>query len=211
MGSRRTRPPTPPLRRYTPPRSGPPSTRSSPMCWTLRRRESTPFQRGGRDAGRRVLARPFTLVLPAASSSRISLLARAGSTLWRFARRRTKRLAPSSRLRPYPSRRPRPIDRAPVSPTTAAHVVADLDGGSIGSSTGAHAAIVSKPTIVACLSGRPQLCAQGAITREALEFGARLTHRFDQRVADSAERSANGVPLCAEGRASARRRQRVIG
>ncbi|HSU98938.1 MAG TPA: L-threonylcarbamoyladenylate synthase, partial [Roseiarcus sp.] len=56
-----------------------------------------------------------------------------------------------------------------VSPTTAAHVVADLDGRVDWILDGGACSYGLESTIVDCLSGRPQLLRPGAITREALE------------------------------------------
>jgi L-threonylcarbamoyladenylate synthase len=57
-----------------------------------------------------------------------------------------------------------------VSPTTPAHVVADLDGRVDWILDGGPCRYGLESTIVACLSGRPQLLRPGAITREAVEW-----------------------------------------
>jgi L-threonylcarbamoyladenylate synthase len=56
-----------------------------------------------------------------------------------------------------------------VSPTTAAHVVADLDGRVDWILDGGRCLYGLESTIVACLSSRPQLLRPGAITHEAIE------------------------------------------
>ncbi len=112
--SQRTRLPMRRLRRSTPPRSGQRSTRSSPTSWTSRRRESTPsLARRPRcwpaRSGRGLSLWSCLRLRPAASAC---WRARA-STLSRYARRRTKRLALLSGRLASPSRRPRPTDPVP--------------------------------------------------------------------------------------------------
>lgn len=112
---------------------------------------------------------PLTLVLPVASSSRISLLARAGldtvavrSPSHEVARALIE-AAGVALAAPSANRSGR------VSPTTAAHAVADLDGRVDWIIDGGPCRYGLESTIVACLSSRPQLLRPGAITREAIE------------------------------------------
>ncbi|MGH6798555.1 MAG: L-threonylcarbamoyladenylate synthase [Roseiarcus sp.] len=112
---------------------------------------------------------PLTLVLPAASSCRISLLARAGldSVAIRSPSHQTARAlieAVGSALAAPSANR-----SGSVSPTTAAHVAADLDGRVDWILDGGACRHGVESTIVACLAGRPQLLRPGAITREAIE------------------------------------------
>ena len=155
---------------------------------------------------------PLTLVLPVASSSRISLLARAGldtvavrSPSHEVARALIE-AAGVALAAPSANR------SGAVSPTTAAHVVADLDGRVDWILDGGHAAMVSSSTIVACLSSRPQLLRPGAITREAIEsaLGSPIDSGGVSQTAPNApgQLASHYAP---KRRASARRRQRIIG
>ena len=112
---------------------------------------------------------PLTLVLPAASSSRISLLARAGldTVAVRSPSHETARALIEAAAVPLAA--PSANRSGAVSPTTAAHVVADLDGRVDWILDGGPCRYGLESTIVACLSSRPQLLRPGAITREALE------------------------------------------
>jgi L-threonylcarbamoyladenylate synthase len=112
---------------------------------------------------------PLTLVLPVASTCGISLLARAGleTVALRSPSHETARAligaagvplaAPSANL------------SGAVSSTTAAHVVADLDGRVDWILDGGPCRHGLESTIVGCLAGRPQLLRAGAIAREAIE------------------------------------------
>ena len=127
--SRQTRPRMRRSPRSTPPRNGQRSTRSSPMSWTSRRRASM------RSLARRPKCWPARSG-PGPSRWSCPWLRLAGSASWRapaltlseFARRRTKRLVRSSPLLGSPLAAPSANRSGAVSPTTAAHVVADLDG-----------------------------------------------------------------------------------
>ena len=112
---------------------------------------------------------PLTLVLPAASTCRISLLARAG--LDTVAVRSPSHAAARALIEAagVPLAAPSANRSGAVSPTTAAHVVADLEGRVDWILDGGPCRHGLKSTIVACLSGRPQLLRPGAITREAIE------------------------------------------
>ena len=129
MASPPTRPRTRRSRRSTPPRSGPRSTRSSPMFWTSTARGST----------RSLAPRPkrwpahsgLGLSLwscPWLRPARISLLARAGldTVAIRSPSHETARALIEAAGVPLAA--PSANRSGAVSPTTAAHVVADLDG-----------------------------------------------------------------------------------
>ena len=112
---------------------------------------------------------PLTLVLPVASTSRISLLARAGldTVAVRSPSHETARALIEAAGVPLAA--PSANRSGAVSPTTAAHVVADLDGRVDWILDGGPCRHGVESTIVACLGGRPQLLRPGAITREAIE------------------------------------------
>src|SRR6476646_6681797 len=112
---------------------------------------------------------PLTLVLPVASTSGISLLARAGldSVAVRSPSHEIARALIEAAGVPLAA--PSANRSGAVSPTTAAHVVADLDGRVDWVLDGGPCRYGLESTIVACLSGRPQLLRPGAITREAIE------------------------------------------
>ena len=112
---------------------------------------------------------PLTLVLPAASTCRISLLARAG--LDTVAIRSPSHEAARALIRAagVPLAAPSANRSGAVSPTTAAHVVADLEGRVDWILDGGPCRHGLESTIVGCLAGPPQLLRAGAITREAIE------------------------------------------
>ncbi len=112
---------------------------------------------------------PLTLVLPVASTSRISLLARAGldTVAVRSPSHETARALIEAAGVPLAA--PSANRSGAVSPTTAAHAVADLDGRVDWILDGGPCRHGVESTIVACLGGRPQLLRPGAITREAIE------------------------------------------
>jgi L-threonylcarbamoyladenylate synthase len=109
------------------------------------------------------------LVLPVASTSRISLLARAGldTVAIRSPSHEIARALIEAAGAPLAA--PSANRSGAVSPTTAAHVLADLEGrvDLILDGGPCHHGVES--TIVACLGGRPQLLRPGAIAREAIE------------------------------------------
>ena len=112
---------------------------------------------------------PLTLVLPVASSCRISLLARAGldTVAVRSPSHETAReLIAAAGL---PLAAPSANRSGAVSPTAAAHVVADLDGRVDWILDGGPCRYGLESTIVACLGSLPQSLRPGAITREAIE------------------------------------------
>src|ERR1700722_14188125 len=112
---------------------------------------------------------PLTLVLPVASTSRISLLARAGlaSVAIRSPSHQTARALIEAAGVPLAA--PSANRSGGVSPTTAAHVVSELDGRVDWILDGGPCRHGLESTIVACLPGRPRLLRPGAITREAIE------------------------------------------
>jgi L-threonylcarbamoyladenylate synthase len=112
---------------------------------------------------------PLTLVLPVASTSRISLLARAGldTVAIRSPAHETARALIDAAGVPLAA--PSANRSGAVSPTTASHVTADLDGRVDWILDGGPCRHGLESTIVACLGGRPQLLRPGAITREKIE------------------------------------------
>jgi L-threonylcarbamoyladenylate synthase len=112
---------------------------------------------------------PLTLVLPMASSCQISLLARAGldTVAVRSPSHETARALIDAAG--FPLAAPSANRSGAVSPTTAAHVAADLDGRVDWILDGGPCRYGLESTIVACLSARPQLLRPGAVTREEIE------------------------------------------
>lgn len=112
---------------------------------------------------------PLTLVAPVAAGCSISLLARAGldSVALRVPAHPVARallaavgapvVAPSANL------------SGAVSPTTAAHVLADLSGRIDFVLDGGPCGLGLESTIVACLDERPRLLRPGGISREQIE------------------------------------------
>ena len=132
-------------------------------------REQAVFSAEGETLARAFWPGPLTLVLPVASSSRISLLARAGldTVAVRSPSHETARALIEAATAPLAA--PSANRSGAVSPTTAAHVVTDLAGRVDWILDGGPCRYGLESTIVACLSSRPQLLRPGAITREALE------------------------------------------
>ena len=112
---------------------------------------------------------PLTLVLPVAASCRISLLARAG--LDTVALRAPAHEAARALIEAAgtPLAAPSANRSGRLSPTTAAHVLEDLDGVIDWILNGGRTRHGLESTIVACLEGSPLLLRPGAVTREALE------------------------------------------
>jgi L-threonylcarbamoyladenylate synthase len=112
---------------------------------------------------------PLTLVLPAAATCRISMLARAGldTVAIRAPAHDVARALIGAAGTPLAA--PSANRSGRVSPTTAAHVLADLDGRIDWILDGGPTSHGLESTIVACLDGRPRLLRPGAITREAIE------------------------------------------
>ncbi|HEX2134282.1 MAG TPA: L-threonylcarbamoyladenylate synthase [Microvirga sp.] len=112
---------------------------------------------------------PLTLVVPAAPACAVSDLARAGLDSVGL------RVPAHALARELLLRVGRPV-AAPsanlsgrVSPTDAAHVLADLDGRIDAVVDGGPAAVGVESTIVACLDGLPRLLRPGGVPREAIE------------------------------------------
>ena len=132
-------------------------------------REHAIFNREAESLARAFWPGPLTLVLPAAPACRVSLLARAG--LDTVALR-----APSHPIARaiieaagVPLAAPSANRSGRVSPTTAAHVLSDLDGAIdwiIDAGPSRHGL---ESTIVGCLGEGPTLLRPGAIPREAIE------------------------------------------
>src|SRR6185437_10966056 len=112
---------------------------------------------------------PLTLVLPVASTCRISLLARAGldSVALRAPSHPVARALIEAAGVPLAA--PSANRSGRVSPTTAAHVAADLDGRIDVILDGGPCRHGLESTIVACVGPRPQWLRPGAIAREAIE------------------------------------------
>jgi L-threonylcarbamoyladenylate synthase len=131
---------------------------------------------------------PLTLVLPVASTSRISLLARAGldTVAIRSPSHEIARALIEAAGTPLAA--PSANRSGAVSPTTAAHVVADLNGRVDLILDGGPCRHGVESTIVACLAGRPQLLRPGAITRESIEsvLGSAVDSRSQARTAPNA-------------------------
>lgn len=126
------------------------------------------------DANARALAAAFwpgalTLVAPLSPRSRISDLARAGlgSVALRAPSNRIARALIAAAGRPLAA--PSANRSGRVSPTTAAHVLADLDGRIDLILDGGPTRLGVESTIVACLGRAPRLLRHGAISLEAIE------------------------------------------
>jgi L-threonylcarbamoyladenylate synthase len=137
-------------------------------------REHAIFGRQAETLARAFWPGPLTLVLPVASTCRISLLARAG--LDTVAVRSPSHEAARALIEAagVPLAAPSANRSGSVSPTTAAHVVDDLDGRVDWILDGGPCRHGVESTIVACFGGRPELLRPGAITREAIQsvFGS---------------------------------------
>jgi L-threonylcarbamoyladenylate synthase len=132
-------------------------------------REHAIFGRESEKLARAFWPGPLTLVLAVASTSRISLFARAGldTVAIRAPSHETARALIEAAGVPLAA--PSANRSGGVSPTTAAHVVSELDGRVDWILDGGPCRHGLESTIVACLAGRPQLLRPGAITREAIE------------------------------------------
>lgn len=112
---------------------------------------------------------PLTLVVPAGPNCTVCDLARAGLASVAL------RVPGNAVARDLLARVGRPV-AAPsanrsgrVSPTCAAHVLADLDGRIAAVLDGGTAPVGVESTVVACLGGPPRLLRPGGVTRAALE------------------------------------------
>ena len=112
---------------------------------------------------------PLTIVAPVAPTCQVSLLARAG--LETVALRAPDHPTAQALIAAagVPLAAPSANRSGRVSPTTAAHVAADLDGRIDWILDGGPARRGVESTIVACLGGRPRLLRPGALTRERIE------------------------------------------
>ncbi|WP_375409214.1 L-threonylcarbamoyladenylate synthase [uncultured Methylobacterium sp.] len=112
---------------------------------------------------------PLTVVVPASDGGTVCDLARAGLASVAL------RVPGSALARDLLAAVGRPV-AAPsanrsgrLSPTSAAHVLADLDGRIAAVIDGGSAPVGLESTVVACLGGRPRLLRPGGVTRDALE------------------------------------------
>ena len=112
---------------------------------------------------------PLTIVAPVAPTCQVSLLARAG--LETLALRAPDHPVAQALIAAagVPLAAPSANCSGRLSPTTAAHVAADLDGRIDWILDGGSARRGVESTIVACLGGRPRLLRPGALTRERIE------------------------------------------
>ena len=132
-------------------------------------REQAVFSAEAETLARAFWPGPLTLVLPVASSSRVSLLARAGLDTVAVRSPSHEIARALIEAAGIPLAAPSANRSGRVSPTTAAHVAADLDGRVDWILDGGPCRYGLESTIVACLSSSPQLLRPGAITREAIE------------------------------------------
>lgn len=132
------------------------------------------FRHGMFDATARKLADafwpgPLTLVVPKAAGCPICDLASAGldSIAVRVPAHPVARALLREAGRPIAA--PSANRSGRVSPTTAAHVLGDLDGRVAAVIDGGNTDVGVESTIVSCLGDRPVLLRPGGVTREALE------------------------------------------
>lgn len=126
------------------------------------------------DAAADALARafwpgPLTLVVPVAAGAGVSELARAGldTVGLRVPDHPVARAILTAAGRPIAA--PSANRSGHVSPTCAAHVLADLDGRIDAVVDGGPTAVGVESTIIACLGGHPVLLRPGGIARAAAE------------------------------------------
>ncbi len=132
------------------------------------------FREGLFDADARALAQafwpgPLTLVVPKASDSSICDLASAGlgSVALRVPAHPLARALLTKAGVPVAA--PSANRSGRVSPTRAAHVLADLDGRIDAVLDGGATDVGLESTIVACLGGPPRLLRPGGVARETIE------------------------------------------
>ena len=132
------------------------------------------FAQGAFDPAARALATtfwpgPLTLVVPAAPGCTVCDLARAGldSVALRVPEHRLARDLLNRVGRPVAA--PSANRSGHVSPTSADHVLADLDGRIDAVLDGGPAQVGVESTVVACLGGPPRLLRPGGATRTAIE------------------------------------------
>jgi len=112
---------------------------------------------------------PLTLVLPAAPFCRVSLLARAGLDTVALRSPADETARALIEAAGVPLAAPSANRSGRVSPTTAAHVLADLDGRIDWILDGGPCRYGLESTIVRVAAGRIALLRPGAIAREAIE------------------------------------------
>jgi L-threonylcarbamoyladenylate synthase len=131
---------------------------------------------------------PLTLVLPAKPACRVSLLARAGldTVALRAPAHETARALIAAAGVPLAA--PSANRSGRVSPTTAAHVVADLDGRVDWILDGGPCRYGLESTIVEVAADRTRLLRPGAIAREAIEavLGSPIEQAGGSRTAPTA-------------------------
>ena len=112
---------------------------------------------------------PLTLVVPVSASGTVCDLARAGldSVALRVPDHVLAREVLAQTGRPVAAPSANPSGR--VSPTSAAHVLADMTGRVDAVLDGGETAVGVESTIVACLGGVPRLLRPGGLAREAIE------------------------------------------
>jgi len=134
-----------------------------------RAREHAAFAPEAEKLARAFWPGPLTLVMPVAPGCRISLLARAGldTVALRSPSHETARALIEAAGVPLAA--PSANRSGRVSPTTAAHVVADLDGRIDWILDGGSCRYGVESTIIQVAGGRMALLRPGAIAREAIE------------------------------------------
>ena len=152
---------------------------------------------------------PLTLVLPVATTCRVSLLARAGldTVALRSPSHETARALIAAAGVPLAA--PSANRSGRVSPTTAAHVLADLDGEIdwiLDAGPSAHGLEFDDRRLSRRSTG---VAAPGSNHPGGDRIRARFADRLGQRVAGGAQCArAIGVALCSQRRTSARGRRR---
>jgi L-threonylcarbamoyladenylate synthase len=112
---------------------------------------------------------PLTLVVPAARGCSVSELARAGLDTVALRVPAHPIARELLRLVGRPIAAPSANRSGRVSPTTAEHVLADLDGRIDAVLDGGPTQVGLESTIVACVDERPRLLRLGGVTREEIE------------------------------------------
>ncbi len=112
---------------------------------------------------------PLTLVVPLAPQAKVCDLARAGlaSIGLRVPAHSLARSLLEAAGRPIAA--PSANRSGHVSPTSAAHVLADLEGRIDAVVDGGATPIGLESTVIACLGAKPRLLRSGGVTREAIE------------------------------------------
>lgn len=126
------------------------------------------------DAGALALARafwpgPLTLVVPVSDGTSVCELARAGldSVALRVPASAVARAVIAAAARPIAA--PSANRSGRISPTTARHVIEELDGQIDAVLDGGACPVGVESTIVSCLAGAPRLLRPGGITRAQIE------------------------------------------